>query len=83
MAPQCTCRRTCYSTIISRKESLEIALCKELNIEKRERMDLARKKQCHLILKKLRDRARVLLLKHIDLSRIEWKLNCRAYPTTF
>ncbi|XP_039146122.1 transcription factor GTE12-like [Dioscorea cayenensis subsp. rotundata] len=53
-----------------------------INNEDNERMDPARKKQCSIILKKLMNHTSVLLHKHLDLRRIERKLNCNAYPTT-
>lgn len=83
MSPQATGKLTSSSTIISSKRSLESATTvKEFSIEKTERMDPARKKQCHLILKKLMDLAHDLLPKHLDLSKIERKLDCGAYPNT-
>ncbi|XP_039135729.1 transcription factor GTE12-like [Dioscorea cayenensis subsp. rotundata] len=75
---------TCTSTTIRRKRSSEstTTIMQLINNEDNERMDPARKKQCSIILKKLMNHTSVLLQKHLDLRRIERKLDCKAYPTT-
>ena len=74
---------TSTSTIIRRKRSLEsTTTIRQLNNEDNERMDPARKKQCSIILKKLMHHTSVPLQKHLDLRRIERKLDCKAYQTT-
>ncbi|KAH7666985.1 Bromodomain-containing protein [Dioscorea alata] len=75
---------TCTSTTIRRKRSSEstTTIMQLINNEDNERMDPARKKQCSIIFKKLMNHTSVLLQKHLDLRRIERKLDCKAYATT-